>query len=207
MKKTHNAFTLIELVVSITILAIVMVSIFAIFALSADLNNKTDISRAMQENVKNIVEVISEDVRKLKITGVNESGGNCGFDASTTFTSGDMLCLENTKTGDQHKYYLGKKDATDAVTRVHSSAECTDLQPCFLVFHDNDWPTKLSNDWVQFTGLRFDVTGNGTDGELGKVVVRFQLQPSVHKGVKPQLVEETKLIFQTTLSGRIYKDY
>jgi hypothetical protein len=41
-----------------------MVSVFVIFQLSADLNNKTDISRSMQENIKNIVETIAEDVRK-----------------------------------------------------------------------------------------------------------------------------------------------
>gem|GEM_PF-2398240 len=116
-----------------------------------------------------------------------------------------MLCLE-TVSG-EHKYYIGKKDTTDTISRVHSAAECSDLVPCFLVFHDESGPTKLSNDWVQFTGLTFDVTGKGEPDEMGKVVIRFQLQPSTRKGVKPQLVEETKLIFQTTLSGRIYKDY
>jgi hypothetical protein len=41
-----------------------MVSVFTVFFLTSDLNNKTDVSRSMQENVKNIVENISEDVRK-----------------------------------------------------------------------------------------------------------------------------------------------
>jgi len=41
-----------------------MVSIFTVFQIIADMNNKIDISRSMQENIKNIVETIAEDVRK-----------------------------------------------------------------------------------------------------------------------------------------------
>jgi len=66
MKNYNNqirAFTLIEIIVSITILSIVMVSVFAIFFLVSDLSNKTDINRLIQENVKTITETIAEDIR------------------------------------------------------------------------------------------------------------------------------------------------
>ena len=57
MKKNSKTwFTLIELLVSISILSIVMISIFTIFQLASEANNRTDISRAMQENIKNMVE-------------------------------------------------------------------------------------------------------------------------------------------------------
>lgn len=67
MKYSQKAFTLIELLVSISILSIIMVSVFTIFFLSSDINNKTDISRSMQENVKHIVETLAEDLRKNTI--------------------------------------------------------------------------------------------------------------------------------------------
>jgi prepilin-type N-terminal cleavage/methylation domain-containing protein len=66
--KNKLGFTLIEVIVSISILSIIMISIFAIFNLSADLNNKIDISRSMQENIKNIRQIISEDISTNKIT-------------------------------------------------------------------------------------------------------------------------------------------
>jgi prepilin-type N-terminal cleavage/methylation domain-containing protein len=61
---SNKGFTLIELVVSVTILSIIMLSVFSVFFLASDLNNKIDISRALQENVKNIVEVVAEDIRE-----------------------------------------------------------------------------------------------------------------------------------------------
>jgi len=51
------------MLVAMTLLGIIMISVFTIFFLSNDINNKTDISRAMQENVKHIVETIAEDIR------------------------------------------------------------------------------------------------------------------------------------------------
>jgi hypothetical protein len=72
-----------------------MISVFMIFALSADLNNKTDISRAMQENVKNIVETIAEDVRKQgKSLQISSSTGlgECRF-PEKTYLSGTTLCI------------------------------------------------------------------------------------------------------------------
>lgn len=66
---TSNAgFTMIELLISITIFALIMVSVFVVFIFNINLNNRTDISRAMQENVKNIVEILSEDIRQHSIT-------------------------------------------------------------------------------------------------------------------------------------------
>ena len=59
-----KAFTLIEVIVSITILSMILVSVFAVFFLASDLSNKADVNRLMQEKIKNIVETISEDVRK-----------------------------------------------------------------------------------------------------------------------------------------------
>jgi len=206
MKKNNlSAFTLIELVVSITVLSIIMISVFYIFVLSADLNNKTDISRSMQENVKNIVDFISEDVRKHVIEWVNMFWSpKCEIDTGKTFTSWDKLCIETPE--GRHAYFLAKKDPNSGVIyRVNDyTVDCTMVDQCFLVFEDTDGvQTKLSNDWVHFRNIQFDVTGE----KMKKVVIRFELQPSVHKWVKPHLIEETRLIFQTTLSGRIYKDY
>jgi prepilin-type N-terminal cleavage/methylation domain-containing protein len=60
-KKT--AFTLIEILVSLTILSIIMVSVLFIFMNSTNLSAKSEINRVMQENIKNVIETISEDIR------------------------------------------------------------------------------------------------------------------------------------------------
>jgi len=66
----RGAFTLIEVLISITILSIVMITILMVYIIASDISIKADINRLMQENIKNAVEQIAEDVRKNGITGV-----------------------------------------------------------------------------------------------------------------------------------------
>jgi prepilin-type N-terminal cleavage/methylation domain-containing protein len=58
-----KAFTLIEIIVAITITSMVLVSIVEIFLFSGMFSKKIDSSRVMQENIKNFTEIIAEDVR------------------------------------------------------------------------------------------------------------------------------------------------
>jgi len=58
---------LIELIVAITIFALIMVSVISVFIFSSSLSQKIEINRVMQENIKNVVETIAEDVRQNKI--------------------------------------------------------------------------------------------------------------------------------------------
>jgi prepilin-type N-terminal cleavage/methylation domain-containing protein len=46
------AFTLIEILVSITILSMILISVFSIYISSTDINLKTDITRILQQNIK-----------------------------------------------------------------------------------------------------------------------------------------------------------
>jgi prepilin-type N-terminal cleavage/methylation domain-containing protein len=65
MKNNNKkAFTLLEILVALTIFSIFMVSMIMIYASSANIDRKIDINRTMQENTKNIIETIAEDVRK-----------------------------------------------------------------------------------------------------------------------------------------------
>jgi prepilin-type N-terminal cleavage/methylation domain-containing protein len=66
--KIPSAFTLVEVIVSMTILGIIMVSVMVVFISGSNTANKIDIQRGLQENVKNIVETIAEDIRK---NGIN----------------------------------------------------------------------------------------------------------------------------------------
>jgi prepilin-type N-terminal cleavage/methylation domain-containing protein len=58
----NKGFTLVEIMVAITIFMIVMISVMQIFGISVNLTNKIDINRQIQENIKNLTETISEDV-------------------------------------------------------------------------------------------------------------------------------------------------
>mgnify|MGYP002776445150 CR=1 FL=1 len=190
-------FTLIEILVSISILWMIMVSVFTIFILAADLNNKTDISRAMQENTKNFVEVISNDIRENGVTGVNSDIviSNCKLDQSVKYLSGNKLCVGG------NSYYLAKKVAW-VFNRIGNESDCeTTGDECFLVKNDGTTITQLNNSWVEFRKLSFYVTSKGTK----KVHINFEMQPSIKKWVKTNLIKENNTDLEETLSD-YYKD-
>jgi hypothetical protein len=57
-----------------------MVSVMLIFTNSIRISSKSEVNRMMQENVKNVTEAISEDIRKNGILGVSvDSTDTCNF--------------------------------------------------------------------------------------------------------------------------------
>jgi prepilin-type N-terminal cleavage/methylation domain-containing protein len=62
--KFKHAFTLIELIIAITILSIILISIFSVYSNIINANNKVKVSRILQENTKNIVENIATAIRE-----------------------------------------------------------------------------------------------------------------------------------------------
>jgi len=197
MKNKSYWFTLIETIVAVTILGVVMISIFATFLLASDINNKTDISRSMQENIKNIVEIISEDIRKNGISGVNDSmiDPACDFwDDKVLFRKWTKLCVGN------NSYYLAKK-VSDIYIRISDISECQkwDIQ-CTLIRHDQEQIDPLSNSWIDFQEINFYVSNVGQK----KVVVQFIVRPSTKKWISPELIKHSTLQFETTLSEQSY---
>lgn len=167
-----------------------MVSVFTIFFLSNDINNKTDISRSMQENVKHIMESITEDVRinEIKIDSTWVQCGNA-FLWNTKTLSWNKLCAGS-------EYYLATNNGTSYIRELNL-VKCSDKKnSCILM--KNGQP--FSNSWVEFENLEFTLF----DGNPQKVMVKMTLRPSSKKWVKPELIQENTLHIQTTLSKRIY---
>ena len=194
-------FTLIELIVSISILSLIMVSIFTIFSLATDANNKTDISRSMQENIKNIVENISEDVRVNGLTGLsNDILSTCSLD-ETYYQTWTKLCFSNTTS--YYLWYLS--DSTNTYKRVTDFSECDIWKKSCVLLKSVSWedPEPISNSWVEFRDIKFSIL-NSKDNKEKKLVLNFVIQPSIKKWVKIDLVKENKIVFQTTFSQRLY---
>jgi len=72
-QKTREAFTLIELVVAVTILSIIMLSVFVIYSNLINVNRKLEQTRILQEQTRLINETIASDVRNSGIDFANSS--------------------------------------------------------------------------------------------------------------------------------------
>ncbi len=189
MKKNINAFTLVEVVVSITIFSIMMISIISIYILSSDTSLKSDINRAMHENMKSVTTEISEDIMKNGIIWVSENTlDTCSFNVSTSYKQGSKLCTKWL-----NEYYLAKKIWTWFIRTDNITCENI-AEQCYIV---KNWK-PLTNSLVTVKNIDFYVTSL----YVNKVTVKIILQPTIKAWVKPNLIENNKLIFQTTISER-----
>ena len=196
-KNNYKWFTLIEVIVAISILSLIMISVFAIFTLSADLNNKTDISRSMQQNIKNIEQILSEDIRNNKITWVNSQiTSSCEMSSWQKFSTWTKLCIWS------NSYYLAK-DVTWVWSRILDYKECSVWkESCYLVRDDGSTISQLSNSWVEFRSLYFYVS----NASVKNATILFEMQPSTKKGIKTDLIKNNKINFQTTIWERLYNN-
>jgi len=190
-----NAFTLIEIMVAITIFMIVMVSVMQIFWISSQLTNKIDINRQVQENIKNLTETISEDMRENWIGWVKKESIPHDYE-DDSLKNWNLLKIWN------NEYYLSDDD--EIFTRVYFDdidAKCKELKNnCFLV--KDDWtPSRLTNSWVAFEDLNFTIMWD----DIKKLVINFTMRPSTKKWIPSNLIKNSKVIFQTTISERFVK--
>lgn len=195
MKFKNKGFTLVETIVSLTILSIIMISVLSIFISSTDTSYKIDINRAMQENIKNIVEHISEDIRKNWVKICNGSGGDCydfSSSSSNKYIESDTLYVWG------NSYYLAKETTSWVFIKAWSISDCNKLEDqCIFVRNGN----PLSNSQVHLSELRFFISQES----IPKVTINFIIKPSIKRWVRVDLIKENSIIFETTISQRLIK--
>ena len=188
----NKAFTLVEVLVSMTIFSIMIISIMSIYTISTDITMKSDINRILQENIKNVTNKIAEDVRKEGIDGVSASKTD---DYNFNLGSNKYKNWSALRTISWNKYYLAKEDPGNGYIRVESS-DCSSLDDHCVIYNLGKWP--LTNSFVTVKSLDFYVSND----PIPKVTMNIVMQPSIKKWVKTNLIKESKVIFQTTISER-----
>lgn len=184
-----NAFTVIEVIVWVTILSIIMISVMSIYISSNDISLKTDINRSMQENIKNAVETMAEDIRKYWSDWVvSNNTDSCSFETSQIYSQGNKICIwANT-------YMLWKK--VNDIYTIASNDQCDEVTESGCTILKNGKP--LMNSWVDVKNLIFKVS----DTEISKVTILMEVQPAISKWIKPDLIKNNRMDFQTTISQR-----
>ena len=203
MKKiySHSWFTLVEVLVAMTIFSMTMVSVLVIYATASEIAIKTDINREMQQNIKSVVEAIAEDVRKN--ANKNETPILVHSNISPYVPVADWI-TENTHAIQigNNKYYLVELDQIRANwSNGITNTDCNDIENvCVLAKVDSSgdliWP--LSNSKISFTHLNFYVT----NGDIPKITINFTARAAINNWLRNDLIENSTLHFQTTISER-----
>jgi len=187
-QKIKQAFTVIEVIVWVTILSIIMISVMSIYISTNDISLKTDINRSMQENIKNAVETLAEDIRKNDISGVVDNNiDSCTIEQDKN-QSGIRLCIWG------NIYWLQKKVGDTYM--VANNQDCDEVKESWCTLVRNGKP--LMNSWVDVKNLEFIVY----NWDVPKVTLLMEVQPSIEKWIRPDLIKQNRMDFQTTISQR-----
>ena len=215
-----QAFTLIEIIVALTILSLVMVSVFEIYSNIIALNKRLEVSRNLQENARNITETIAKDVREngiafgcYSLSATSAFGGSLTAGTEYSGSGTDILTVkvapENCPSSSECfvSYYLMHDNAATAPTKCAP----TD-QACYLGRQLPDGQRiRVTDSGVQLDGLRFFISGvdaktfsKNTDSE-GKVTMSFRLSPAPRQGITPEIARALAIPIQTTITEKLYK--
>jgi len=199
MKNKQNklkAFTLIEILVAMTIFSIIMISVFMIFASANATALKIDITRAMQENTKNIVETIAKDLREQSLSWVSDQVlSDCDF-WTNFMKKWDKLCFEN------NSYFLAKKEWDDFIRT--DKEFCSYIKNnCYIVKSFWSDIVPLTNSLVAIKNLEFSVFSQ--ENMIPKIIINYTIQPATRKWISSNLIKKSKIVIQTTLSDRFIK--
>lgn len=189
-KNLNSWFTLVEIIVAVTIMSIIMVSVMFIFVNSTQLSMKVDINRVLQENSKNIIETISEDLRK------NDLKVCWGWITNWCIWSEPISIWSELWIWDNW-YYLAKNDTIAGFIKVDDINYCNTNQ-CYLLKNNE----MLSNSFVTVQNLKFSIFKE----HIPKVQINLLLKPMWWKWVNSNLIKNTELNLQTTLSEQYIKN-
>ncbi len=189
--KLHFWFTLVEVIISITILSIIMVSVMVIFSSSSALSLKVDINRSVQENVKNAVEDMAESVRKDKIVICSSTILDDCYNFSTA--TGKYIYSDTLYTG-AHYYYLAKLSTTGDWVKVTNMPDCEAPSATCTLVKDGQYP--LTNKNIVFRNLKFSLSND----IVPKVTIHFSMYPAAKRGVSYTTIQNDSFDFQTTIS-------
>lgn len=194
--KKNQGFTLIELIVSITILSIIMLSIFIIYSNIIDANKKLELSRILQENSRNITETLAKWIREKGIDYSFYSNLTEKIDYSTWNT---ILALKS-----WDKFCLMKQDNDYCDSTCNSSNINCSLW--ILGTHE-----RINTSDVVVNNLRFYISGEWSDNitnleNPSKVTLVFDLSVRPWKWLKSEIAKNTTIKIQTTINEKIYKN-
>ena len=197
IKKIYSscAFTLVELVVAITILMFIMVSVFTIYSNLINVYQKLEQTRILEENTRMITETLATDIRE---NWIDFSGCN------VSIIPGECL-ITSLRTKDGNEYYIATKDPVSGVFQS--------LSWSFVVanFPTSANPVSITWEGVIIKNLFFSLSWTGWTSTMTnndkewKVQMVFEIGLAPKWNISVQSVQNSFITIQTTISEKIYK--
>lgn len=206
---SHRGFTLIELMIAMTIFAVMSTMVMSVYLNTMTTSRKLDLTRYMNETAREITEKLSEDVREKWIDMKTE------FDQSP---SGYLFWTDQSDYTHSGTEFL--QIGNSWITYVYGSKTETGIRPCIGDIkinpnihcglyritggnYDNLVDSFIPDDSkkrVKIDSLRFYISGWDFTTKKVTLVMTLWLMP--RSWVPASMLANTKLHIQTTISER-----
>lgn len=184
--KEERAFSLIEVIVSISIFSIIILSMTSIFKMVIDAQRKAIASQNVQESMKYFLEVINKEIRMAV-----RSDGDCFvpsgmiYAVSSSITEAkDTLFFKN-RYGQCVQYYVTPNNNPTNANR-------------FTIVRDSVVGYYISPAKIKVSSLKFNLSQGANLQDL--VTIKIEAEPTDLSS------SEAGMILQTSLSSRYYRD-
>ena len=210
---TRAWFTLVELMIAMTIFGMMSVMVMTIYFSMTDTTRKLNAEREIAESAREIVERISDDVRDRWFSGTAVSF-DINYDLWRSYdytgSGSEYLNLNN------GRYVYGKKTPTGITPCIDTLSEKIKTDPrihcgLYLVNYDDNgiysynlvdsFTADEAKKRVKITNLRFYISGDGVHTSH-KVMLSMDLALIPRNGISAALASTTTLHIQTTISER-----
>lgn len=224
----RGGFTLVEVIVAMTILSIVLVSVFEVYSNIVVMSKRLELDRGLQQNARTIVETIAKDIRDGGIAfecyrpnTTSPIGCNSGpHDTQYSGSGTSLLVLRSSActnpTDCYIQYYLAKPTATVG------EVACNDVDAaipglCYISrkMVSNGLPTgdllRLSDAFTSVSQLRFYISGvsaewfSSQSDQEGKVTLNFTIGLAPRQGLNSDMAKRTVIPVQTTITQKLYQ--
>ncbi len=198
-KKNIIWFTLVELIVSITILSMILVAVVSIFLFATQMSTRVELNRTMQENAKNVLENIAEWVRK------NGLEWTIGFAESCTdyLTSWEEIEQESGVCiwGSVYTIWFENELTGKWERSSDIKNQCQEInQICRIIKKDPAWDYyPLTNGFVAFQNLKFIITNK----DMPKLFIQLTLRPAAYQWMSSDIIIRNEINIQTTVSQKL----
>ncbi|MDD5197844.1 MAG: type II secretion system protein [Candidatus Gracilibacteria bacterium] len=203
--KNCNAFTLIELVVSITILSVIMLSVFMIYSNLIQINKRLEALRIVQENIRNITEQIASDVREKGIDVKYYDNSTPEKINNYTGSGNSVLAIQG-----GNRYYPMKDSLSGPVLCTDADQKDPNIH-CYIGKEDSlNRRKSISDDRVRIESVRFFLSGDTGESltnlsQEGKVTIVLSLGIENKVGISSEIAKNTHMLMETTISEKAYK--
>jgi prepilin-type N-terminal cleavage/methylation domain-containing protein len=212
---SHRWFTLIELMIAMSIFAVMSVMIMNVYINTTNTSRKLNMTRELSETAREITERISQDIRDKGIDMDRSKFDDTMIDnelwRSPNYTQSgwEILAIADGVT----QYFYAKKQWTTLSRCTTSDKEDKKVHCWLYLIRWQDWSSAYNlvdsfipeedKKRVKIENLRFYISWDDFTTKKVTLVMTLALMPRI--GVPASMVENTKLHIQTTMSERGWK--